>query len=301
MPNIIKKIELFKSIIIKMFNFKLVLSKIKQFFQTLLLKNKEYSFYNTSYKKCLRFNYSNIELDDKETLDIATVSFNNIEVIDYQIKFISKNIQDKYCYTVFDNSNDSKIANEIYALCKNNNIPYLKLPPNFYTGSLSHGSSLNWIYINYFKKRKANYFGLLDHDIFPVLPTKIINILEKQPVYGLFQDRKDLWYLWAGFCFFSSKEIGSPVNFKSGKTSNTYVDTGGMNWKTIYSKINKNSITFPKHTYEKIREGDVPQSDMVEYIDGWLHIFNASNWKSINNKDERDTLVKKILDNYLIK
>ncbi|MEI6296920.1 MAG: glycosyltransferase family 2 protein [bacterium] len=289
----------FKQIIKKLIKKDVVVNKIKEFYNFLYLKTKETEFYNTPAVKCFKINYKDEELKNKEVLDIGSIAFNNAEVIEYQIKLIKKNIKDKYSYTIFDNSTDKETSEKIFNLCKEHDIPYLKLPNNPLTRSASHGASMNWIYRNYFSKRKSKYFGFIDHDIFPIRPASITNFLKTQPIWGHYQERQNLWYLWGNFCFFNANIIKEIPNFLSGTAQGILVDTGGLNWKNIYSKIDKDKLSFPRHYYENIREGNDPHSDMIEYIGDWLHLFNSSNWKEIQNKEDRDIKIKKIMNKIL--
>ena len=102
--------------------------------------------------KCFHLNCEIRELSDKNILDVATVAFNNCEVVRWQIKLIRKNVLDKNFYTGFDNSSDDTKSDEIRKVCEEENAAYVKLPKNDLTRSSSHGSSLNWIYRNYFKR-----------------------------------------------------------------------------------------------------------------------------------------------------
>jgi len=270
---------------------------LKKLRQAYLVSN----YYRTKFQNCLHINCNNKELYDKNILDIVTVSFNNEYVISYQIKLLKRNILDPYFYTIIDNSVDSKKQKKILKLCKRFNIGYIRAPINPYTNnfpSASHGSTLNWIYKNYLKPRKANFFGVIDHDIFPIRSTRIISPLKKQYIYGHLQERKEIWYLWAGFCFFNFNFIkDKKINFMP----NDIADTGCQNYYSIFTNIKKEEIYFPKHKYHKLREGNIPQSDMVEYIGDWMHTFNASGWKVIKNKNKKNQLVKNLLDKYLKK
>lgn len=241
----------------------------------------------------------NKKLRDRNILDIVTVSLNNESVILYQIKFLKMNMKDPFFYTVLDNSTDRSEQKKIIKICKKFKVGYIKAPFNpctYIFPSASHGSSINWVYRKYLSPRGAKYWGIIDHDIFPVKPTKIIPILDKQPIYGHLQKRDDLWYLWPGFCFFNTdKTRDVKMNFMPLEGA----DTGSRNYEPFYSKLNLKGIKFPIHKYSVLRKGDTPQSDMVEYIDGWLHTFNASNWRKVENREEKEKLIKKLLDKYL--
>lgn len=269
----------------------------KFFLKKIKLFKDVYQFINYhNFEKVLHINCENKSLFDKNRVDIITVAFNNDEVIRHQIRLLNKYLLDPYCYTVADNSSDPTKQDKITEICKQFDVSYIRLPKNPYNEinpSLSHGLALNWIYRNYVCSRKANFFGFIDHDIFPVYPTTIINSLRSSNVYGLVQERGQMWYLWPGFCFFKYDFIKNrKVDFMPIRGN----DTGGGNWRSIYSSINKEIIPMVKHEYRKLRDGEDPQEDWVEYIGDWLHTFNASKWKKV--KEGKDTLVNEILNKH---
>jgi hypothetical protein len=115
-----------------------------------------------------------------------------------------------------------------------------------------------------------------------------------------------LWYLWAGFCFFRSDHIKRKLNFLDGQIQGIGVDTGGMNWRPIYSKLNKGDLLFPKSRHEKIRESGNPSTklydtslDMIEYVGDWIHLWGSSGYKTIRKKDERDEKIRSIINKLL--
>ncbi len=211
-------------------------------------------------------------------IDIISVAFNNEKVIEFQIEKTKKYLKGSYNFIVADNSNMQEKSEIIKEICKKNNISYFKLPQNpWKQANLNHSVALNWIYKNYVLKRKPEIFGFLDHDIFP---EKEVMIEEKfnngKLMYGRIQEKtstnnKNFWYLWAGFCFFKTDYIlNKKVNFSSVILSgwNYYVelDTGGGNYKDIYSSINPKEVNGAA-VYFKNEE---------EHIDEWVHIGKTS-------------------------
>ncbi|MEK7557924.1 MAG: hypothetical protein AAB530_01810 [Patescibacteria group bacterium] len=219
-------------------------------------------------------------------------------MIEYQIKIIKKNILDPYIYTVADNSSIPEKQVKILALCQAHGIAYIKLPYNHLRGSLSHGSSMNWVWKNYLKLRQPKYFGFIDHDIFPMCPLSIVSYLNKQNIYGRLQERNNKWYLWAGFCFF---KFNYTKNKKINFLPKINMDTGGGNYKSIYRYIDKNNLFFPDEKLKKIRGGNIHQSDYIEYIGNWIHTLNASNWMKIDNQNEKEKIIANILSNLIKK
>lgn len=261
-----------------------------------LVKDAYQFIHYYDFEKMLHINCENKSVLDKNRVDIITVAFNNDKVIRQQIRLLNKYILDSYYYTVADNSSDPTKQDEIAQICNQFEVSYIRLPRNPYneiSPSLSHGIALNWLYKNYVSPRKATFFGFIDHDIFPVRPTTIINYLKSSNVYGLVQEREQMWYLWPGFCFFSYAFVkGCKVDFMPIKGC----DTGGGNWHPIYSSMNREMIPQVKHEYRSLRNGGDPQGDLVEYIGDWLHTFNASKWKKVN--EGKDLLVDKLLKEY---
>ncbi len=274
----------------------LLIRSLQKIAQRILAQLFLYPLYNLlTFDNVLHFNCNNKPLNNPERLDIVTIAFNNDMVIEHQVRLLNKYLLDPYHYTIADNSSDPAKQEKIMQIAKKTDISYIFLPKNPFTGidpSLSHGSALNWIFRNYIKHRKAKFFGFIDHDIFPVQPTRVVDSLQENPVYGLIQERGDVWYLWPGFCFFQHDYTkDKKINFMPSKAC----DTGGGNWKSIYSELDKSKIPQLKHKYDQLRKGGVARSDWVEYIGDWLHTFNASGWFKIKNKDN---LVDALLNKY---
>ena len=98
------------------------------------------------------------------------MTFNNSEVVEYQIRTLKKFFKYPFRYTVFDNSTKKSVSKEILSICKKYLVGYVKLPkqeflPKGY-GSYSHGIACNYLFNKYIKDGGAKYFMLLDHDIF---------------------------------------------------------------------------------------------------------------------------------------
>ncbi|MCX6754456.1 MAG: hypothetical protein NTU81_01340 [Candidatus Nomurabacteria bacterium] len=241
---------------------------------------------------------------EKTPLLIITIAFNNIEILKTQYIYIKNNLQDDFIYMIADNSSVQNISNEIKKYCKDNKIPYVKLPPNPYNNpSKSHGMALNWTYKNIVKTYEPVLFGFIDHDIFPYQKTSIISSINSG-IFGLIQVRNEKWYLWPGFCFY--KYIGLKtikINFMPKKG----LDTGGANYYTLYKNINKDLLIKIPQIYIDINTNtevkginDTNTANTVECIGDWLHLMRVSNWNNKNNNkihsvEEIISKVKKIL------
>ena len=78
------------------------------------------------------------------------------------------------------------------------------------------------------------------------------------------------WYLWAGYCFFRT-EIFDGVDADFGQDWPIGLDTGGGNWRTIYSRLDPANIA--ERPIEQVAVfPDRPLQDCyVERRGAWLH------------------------------
>lgn len=214
-----------------------------------------------------------------------TIAFNNPEIIHRQISLIKKNIIGDYIYSVVDNSSEINVRNDIISICNKERIEYISLPYNKFqnignqAGSLSHGASLNWLYKNIIQERDDEYFGFIDHDIFPIIKKDTYELIKGKEFYGLFQSREEKWYLWAGYCFFKTEFAKQhKLDFMPCKG----LDTGGSNYNILFKNYDKDKIDFAVQKYKHLHAKGVQKPILLEYIDNWMHIFSGSDWK--NNK-----------------
>ena len=168
--------------------------------------------------------------------DLAVVTFNNSKVVDYQIRCLNKYFKFPFRFTVFDNSTDDIIASEIKDICNRYGIVYIKLPKqNFIPkgmGSYSHGIACNYLFEKYIRHGGAKYFGLLDHDIFPVENFDVSKYLEKQFFYGV----KHRFYIWPGLFFVRMDAIkNKKIDFRP--SLHLHGDTGACNGLVLFKNI----------------------------------------------------------------
>jgi len=236
---------------------------------------------------------------DAGAVFIITTAFNNSQVIKHQARLMDKNLKDKFVHVIVDNSDKAEASERIRNICTEFSRPYIKLPQNAHgRGSNSHALALNWCIKQLILQFKPAYFGFIDHDIYPVKKEEIISLLKKQKIYGLKQERGSTWYLWPGLCFFKFDESVKDFDFSPGEINGVPVDTGGKLYKNLYSKLDPENISFPAQSYENLREGNIFQSDKVEYIGNWMHSFNGSYWMDVPDKEnELEQLINKHLAN----
>jgi len=212
------------------------------------------------------------------------VCFNNPQLVRYQATLLRKHLTDGHAYTVFDNSPPGRGREEITAVCRGEGVSYVELPATPFAGipSRHHGAALNWICRRHFALRRLPYVGFIDHDLFPCRATSVIDRIGADGLLGRIEGRGQHWYLWPGFCFFSSAKVDvARLDFLpiSG------LDTGGGNWPRLYRHLDRARLPHVENRLANVRPGDDKQADMVEWIgEDWLHTINASAWRASNGK-----------------
>jgi hypothetical protein len=233
-------------------------------------------------------------------LDLVTIAYNNVTVVSEQVRLLCANLRDPFCHTVIDNSSDRSKGREIESLCRREDVPYVRMPRIYssaYDVSASHARALNWAWTNYLSPRAASRFGFLDHDVFPVRPTSLLECLRDQPVWGHLQTRGSRWYLWPGLCIFNARWLaGRQLDFMPGPG----FDVGGRLYELLAPSFSQEDLAWPTSSYERLRDnGELSQDrfytqdDFCERIGDWLHTFNASGWLQVGGG--RDELVADLL------
>lgn len=207
---------------------------------------------------------------------LTTIAFNNLDAIKLQHQNLKKYFLDSYIYVVIDNSTNDHISGQISKLCHKLKVIYLKVPYNPYNNvdsSYSHGFALNWATTQLGSLPTPKYYGFIDHDLFLLRPTYMSQIINHAAMYGLPQSRGEIWYLWPGYTWFRKDILkNSKLNFEPIPTT----DSGGGNWRNIYSHYHEQDFKHPLFSYLK-----TPSSKTkVEQIDNWIHWGGASGWRS---------------------
>lgn len=210
---------------------------------------------------------------------IATVAFNRPDVTRWQIHLVKRYLADAHSFLVADNSTNPDRRAEIRAVCAEAGVPYFSLPENLFRASRSHGAAMNWVFETLVRRDQPAFFGFLDHDIFPLEHLSIAAKLEGRGLYGVRRTETPTaggWFLWAGYSFFDGKYARQELDFLP---SDYYkMDTGGGNWP-IFRDIASDEVRFAPIEWMRIGPGDDPFSDFFQLIDGWLHVWNTSQWK----------------------
>lgn len=236
--------------------------------------------------------------ETKGSFDVITVAFNNADIIPLHCQQVDKYMGEGVTHIIADNSSNKDTSRKIRQYCETNGVPYVRVPKNYLGligGSYSHATALNWVYKRIIQKRKPEFFGFIDHDLFPVRPIHLADLLRKQHVYGPKRKRGDYWYLSAIMSFFESSYVqDKKVDFMPTRYDNDkshYLDTGGSNWMSIYKAMDESDLVFCSERLERFNLGDETgddrYQDFVELFDGqWVHTINGSYWKQIDIRKE---------------
>ena len=232
--------------------------------------------------------------------ELAVVAFNNAEVIEYQIRTLATFFVFPYRYTVFDNATPKDRANAIKKVCQRYNICYVRLPSQEFIpqgmGSYSHGIACNYLYHHFLQDSNAKYFGLLDHDIFPIQQFDISYYLEKQFFYGA----KHGFYIWPGFWFMRMDFLkGKKVDFRP--SIRLRGDTGASNAPTLFKDVDFSNyilVSDEKRCFEG--HDDVFEWGYSFFDCGWIHCWNASNYMGKKKVSVKMQMIFHILEDKLL-
>lgn len=263
----------------------------------LYYRQREDKFLSSTLNDVFHFNcYSK----QNSKLLIITVVYNRADMVAHQLRLLPKYLTDPFQHIVVDNSRDNSARKSVAQLCEHYQVGYVSLPKNFYThASNSHGLALNWIYQHLIKAFNPDYFGFLDHDIFPIRSHSILEHLITQPIYGQKDTRKNVWYLWPGFSFYQTSLLENiHVNFKPGMINDTMVDTGGQ--VQVIHLVDKKHLLFAVEHQTSVQKGHVPHQHNVEWLKidevvTWFHCIGAGHWKDATLKER---VIKEILATY---
>jgi hypothetical protein len=264
------------------------IAKFKEIRNILILK----IFLLLGSKKAQLFVKNNKNLKGKNLLIV--IAFNQTWCLNWLLKMGKKNIKDAVI-CVFDNSNIQSKRVEIEKLSNKYKVIYYPLPPfNVRHPNRSHGLAMTWAYNKVVKHLQPKTFSFIDHDLIPIKPISISKRIRNQTCFGVTRDTINpfYWSLWAGYCIYNFASVKNrTLNFLNDFSRN--LDTGGMNWNSIYKLLNKEEISFASRKFPLVSIAGIKDPIKVEFIDDhWLHVGGIS-YRGIHKK--RIILLDKIL------
>jgi hypothetical protein len=204
---------------------------------------------------------------------LMTVAFNDPEILERQLEAVRRFVPG-VLHVVADNSNEEPALARNEALCARLEVPRLWLPANPWerieSASRSHGLAMDWMWRRLVSPGRPEAFGFIDHDLIPVAPADPFEQLARQPVAGDKRWAGGRWFLWAGYCFFRTCALdGLSVDFSQDWFIG--LDTGGGNWRSIYSKLDPRSIEQRPVEEIAILPGVSRKDCCIERRGAWLH------------------------------
>lgn len=221
-----------------------------------------------------RFLKENEYLAGKNILQI--IAFEQPEVLNFSAKMAARHLADA-ALLVFDNSRRPEMRAKNEQVCRENGVAYLALPENpARHPNRSHGMAMTWVWHNVVKSLRPAITGFIDHDLIQLEKVALKELLGGQPFYGVPNAGKWGWSLWAGYCFFDFRTVGVfPLNFLNDFSRD--LDTGGRNWKYLYSKHEARRLKFAHWELFDVVDPSSATPRPLEIIDGkWLHIAGVS-------------------------
>jgi hypothetical protein len=215
---------------------------------------------------------------------ICIIVFNlETRVFVLQIEAIKKFCTDDYTIEVVDNSTLKVMREAIEYHAKRLGVKYRNTEPNTNDASWSHAFAANFSY----QKLKDEYdlLAFFDHDLIPVKPFSVKDILGDKTIAGVTQGTK-VKYLWPG-CLFINNNLIDKDMVRFDPLMDPRLDTGGSLYKLIeqypegvgwLDEIGCHNPLFSKGFYYFY---------IMIHQKTFMHFLNSSNWKREKDNDER--------------
>jgi hypothetical protein len=218
---------------------------------------------------------------------------------------------------VCDNSLSSEARQRIEAVCLARGAFYVPLPPPPMLAlirtnpSLSHGTALTWIFYNLVRPLKPDVFALFDHDLIPIAPIDLRELVKTQPIYGEKRDKSrhspwhwwdgrpaaGPWNLWAGYCVYNFAAVADrPLDFTPDHPIG--LDTGGQNWTRFYRYLDPAPMRFTTGKYIEIKSPTTGMPARFRIIDDAL--FHIGGISHRSDAKERVDLTEYVFEKLLV-
>lgn len=234
---------------------------------------------------------------------LATIAFNKPRCVDEQIRLLWKHLEDEWTLIVVDQSTNVEMAAQIREIVLANvGCVYVHPKTRMHHEGLNLASEMlleePGLVMPY---SDAPYIGFLDHDIFPIRPTTLIDKIEEAGFYGVGQRHPATGnlYLWPGFCFFSREWLaGRPLDFTGYRDGDRRNDGDtGSGLAPLFADEDWEKMYRVPHAHHALRRPDEYglQSWGYETLGDWLHFTNASGWMNVPKPKERERLLFDLL------
>lgn len=217
---------------------------------------------------------------------IIIITYNlSAEIFLLQIAAIRKFCTDEFTIEVFDNSDDLEKAEHIRYHAQQLEVRYRKTFSAHKGGSDSHSFVANFSY--QLIKTKYDLYAYFDHDLIPVKPFSVMEILSGGHVMaGVGQGTKKK-YMWPGCVLWNATAIDrNMIDF--GYSHDLSLDTGGMLYKVIEKYGEENCIFFNEsyHQNPHFHNKEYEHYAMINN-EMFMHFVAGSNWVNLEEHDAR--------------
>lgn len=223
---------------------------------------------------------------------IVIITYNlDSRVLILQVEAIRKFCQDDFTIEIFDNSSDLEAAEGLryHSSIMGAGVNYRKTQSASQNGSDSHSFAANLSY--HMLQDSYELFAYLDHDIIPVVPFSVKEILSGKTMAGVGQ-KGDKKYFWPGCLFWDNNLVDhSLIDFSTCHTHR--LDTGGNLYKVIEKYGEENCIFFNEKYCQNPHFTDTRYGHYSMINDEmFMHFVNSSNWNPVDgNKDRISSLL----------
>lgn len=205
---------------------------------------------------------------------LFTVAFEDSEAIAWQAALV-RHFVPGALHVIVDNSIDDAAARAIERAAGEHGVAYLRTPRNPWPApSRSHGIALNWVWHNLVRPGAPEAFGFLDDDLFPTAPDDPFAPLTRQEVYGHVRfpepPHARRWFLWAGFTMMRFAAVRD-LALDFGQDWFIGLDTGGGNWRVLYSRLDLDALEQAPSRYVPYRDGIEVRQGPLQWCGRWLH------------------------------
>ena len=225
---------------------------------------------------------------------VAVIAFNRPWTIELMLRCAS-HIPDS-AFIIFDNSRDPAARVEIERICRDLDAAYLSLPFNPERHPCrSHGLAMTWAYYNVIKPLRPRVFAYFDHDLLPTARYDLASKVAQQPVYGVLNESRWGWNLWAGFSVFDFATVSA---FRPDFNHDVprHLDTGGRNWHSIYRHLDRSHISFAKFDRTGLKDPKAQSPVAADVVDDTLLHIGGVGHRSQGKQRVRSAFYSEILE-----
>lgn len=228
---------------------------------------------------------------------LFVTGFGRADLLREQVRLLDKHLDDAYSLCVIDNT--AGLRSPLMEMtARRLGIDYMRSnsPKHLHNDALNMASRHACF-------QRFDHWGVIDHDIFPVRQTTLIDKIDAAGFFGLGQTHTATGarYLWPGFAFFSRSWLDGRVPNFDGIRGDTKADDGdcGSMLHTLFVDGDLDSMAPLEHGYGVLRDperyGINLQSHGFEIVGDWVHATNASHWLTVPDPEGRDRLISDML------